>query len=46
MSAVHINGDQYRSLTQQERPALVVFHAPWCGYCRKIEHAYDRIARS
>ena len=46
MSAVHINGDQYHSLTQQERPALVVFHAPWCGYCRKIEHAYDRIARS
>ena len=45
MSAVHINEEQYHTLIQQETPALVVFQAPWCGYCRKIEAAYDRIAQ-
>ena len=46
MSAVHINEEQYHSLIQGKTPALVVFQAPWCGYCRKIEGAYDRIAQS
>ena len=45
MSAVSINQEQYHTLIRQEKPALVVFQAPWCGYCRKIEAAYDRIAR-
>ena len=46
MSAFHTNEEQYHSLIQRETPALVVFQAPWCGYCRKIEAAYDRIAQS
>ena len=46
MSAVRISEEQYYSLIQREAPALVVFQAPWCGYCRKIEAAYDRIARN
>ena len=46
MSAVHINEVHYRSLVREQTPALVAFQAPWCGYCRKIEAAYDRIAQS
>ena len=46
MSAVSINQEQFRTLIRQDKPALVVFQAPWCGYCRKIEAAYDRIAGS
>jgi len=46
MSAFHTNEEQYHSLIQRETPALVVFQAPWCGYCRKIEAAYHRIAQS
>ena len=46
MSAVHINEVQYRSLVREQTPALVAFQAPWCGYCRKIEAAYHRIAQN
>jgi len=45
MSAVHINQAQFESLIRQENPVLVNFRAPWCGYCRRIDAAYDRLAR-
>ena len=46
MSAVHINQEQFRSLIRQETPVLVNFRAPHCVYCRKIDAAYDRLARN
>ena len=46
MSAARINEEQFHSLIQQETPTLVFFQAPWCGYCRKIEGSYSRIARN
>ena len=44
MAARNINTSEFESLVQGSKPILVDFWAPWCGYCRRIGPAYDRIA--
>lgn len=35
----------YDVAMQDNKPFVVMFHAPWCGYCRKFEPVFKKLAK-
>ena len=44
MAAVNLNHQQFSQAMNEGKVILVDYWAPWCGYCRRIGPAYEKIA--
>lgn len=46
MEVVNMNQEQFTQVVRSGKTVLVEFWAPWCGYCRRIGPAYEKIAEA
>ena len=40
-----LNTERFEELLRGEKSLLVEYHAPWCGYCRRLEPAFARVSQ-
>ena len=43
MAAMNMNREQFDEMIRSGKTFLVDYWAPWCGYCRRIGPAYEKI---
>ena len=42
----HLDTRTLRSLVRKKHNTVILFHAPWCGYCTQFKPAYERFAKA
>mgnify|MGYP002513670100 CR=1 FL=1 len=45
MAAMNLNHEEFNRFQNEGKLMLVDYWAPWCGYCRRIGPAYDKVAQ-
>ena len=45
MAAMNMTKELFHEMIHGDKPVLVDYWAPWCGYCRRIATAYDKVAQ-
>lgn len=44
MAAMNMTHEEFNKAMQEGATILVDYWAPWCGHCRRIGPAYDKVA--
>ncbi|XP_030065079.1 protein disulfide-isomerase A5 [Microcaecilia unicolor] len=43
-SVHHLTDEDFDQFVKEHRSVLVMFHAPWCGHCKKMKPEYEQAA--